>query len=130
MGITYTVDHERRRVLARVEGLLTFADLSAYVDAGERERAPGYCELFDACGVTAADLTGMQVQAMVWRAVQAHRKTPLGSTAIVATQPVVFGLARMYATLCEWAGNSVAVFRTVEEAERWLDSHPNGSPVT
>jgi hypothetical protein len=39
----------------------------------------------------------------------------------------VFGLARMYATLCERFGARVAVFGTAAEAERWLDAHP-GAP--
>src|SRR5713226_5735817 len=53
--------------------------------------------------------------------------SPIGKTAIVATEPVVFGLARMYAILCEQMGPPVEVFRTVAEAEQWLDSRASAT---
>jgi hypothetical protein len=126
MGITYVVDHARRRVLTRAEGLLTLVDIAAHADAETRERSPSYQELFDATGAT-TDLTAEQVQAMVLRAYQAFQKEPIGEIAIVATEPVVFGLARMYAILCEQVGVTVEVFRTVAEAEQWLDSRASAT---
>jgi hypothetical protein len=113
-------------VLTRAEGLLTFADLVAHVDAERRDRSPSYQELFDATGAT-TDLTAEQVQAMVLRAYQMFQKEPIGETAIVATEPVVFGLARMYAIQCEQLGPPVEVFRTVAEAEQWLDSRASAT---
>jgi hypothetical protein len=108
-------------VLTRAEGLLTFADLAAHADAEMRDRPPSYQELFDATGTT-TDLTSEQVQTMVQRANQAFQREPVGEVAIVATEPATFGLARMYSILCEQTGPRVEVFRTVAEAERWLDS--------
>jgi hypothetical protein len=121
MGITYVVDHARRRVLTRAEGLLTFADLAAHAEAEIRDRPASYQELFDATGAT-TDLTAEQVQTMVQRVNQACQKEPAGDVAIVATEPVMFGLARMYSILCEQTGPPVEVFRSVADAERWLDS--------
>jgi hypothetical protein len=121
MGITYVVDHARRRVLTRAEGLLTFAEMVAHIDAEMRERPPGYQELFDATGAP-TDLTAEQVQTMVQRGNQASQKEPIGDVAIVATEPATFGLARMYSILCEQTGPRVEVFRTVADAELWLDS--------
>jgi hypothetical protein len=46
--------------------------------------------------------------------------------AIVATEPVVFALARMYAIRCAAFGPRVEVFRTVAEGEQWLDTRPIG----
>jgi hypothetical protein len=128
MGITYVVDHERRRISGRGEGPLSYEEFCDYADAGQRERAAGYDVIFDATGAV-PNLTGEQVQQLVLRV---HETPPLrlwGETAIVATEPVVFGLARMYGILCERVGASVEVFRTVAEAERWLDSRPNRPPV-
>jgi hypothetical protein len=121
MGITYVVDHARRRVLTRADGLITFADIAAHSDAEMRDRPLGYQELFDATGAT-TDLTAEQVQTMVQRAYQVFQKEPVGEVAIVATEPVMFGLARMYAILCEQTGPPAEVFRTVADAEQWLDS--------
>jgi hypothetical protein len=127
MGITYVVDHARRRVLTRADGVITFADITAHIDAETGDRPASYQELFDATGTT-TDLTAEQVQTMVQRASQAFQKEPIGETAIVATEPVVFGLARMYAILCEHAGVPVEVFRTVAAAELWLDSRRKTGP--
>jgi hypothetical protein len=121
MGITYVVDHTRRRVLTRAEGMLTLVDIVAHADAQIRQRFPSYQELFDATGAT-TDLTAEQIQAMVLRCHQVFQKEPIGEIAVIATEPVVFGLARMYAILCEQVGVQVEVFRTVAEAEQWLDS--------
>jgi hypothetical protein len=125
MGITYVVDHERHRISARGEGPLNYEEICDYADAGRRERTAGYDELFDATGAAAE-----QVRQLVLRV---HQTPPLGSwgvTAIVATKPVVFGLARMCSILCEGVGASVAVFHTLAEAEQWLNSHPSGPRVT
>jgi hypothetical protein len=121
MGITYVVDHARRRVLARAEGLLTFPDIAAHIDAEIRDRPPSYQELFDATGAT-TDLTAEQVQTMVQHTYQALQKEPVGEVAIVATEPATFGLSRMYSILCEQTGPRVEVFRSVADAEHWLDS--------
>jgi hypothetical protein len=129
VGITYFVDHARRRISARGEGPLSFEAICAYTDAGRRARVAGYDEIFDATAAV-PDVTAEQVRQLV---VRVHQTAPLrtwGATAIVATQPFVFGLARMYGILCEAVGAHVEVFRTFAEAERWLDSRPNNPPVT
>jgi hypothetical protein len=121
MPITFVVDYERRRVSTRAEGVITFAEIAEHADSQSQGRDPTYDELFDATGAL-VDLTVAQVRELVYFVSQANRKLPLGATAIVATQPVVFGLARMYSMLCESVGARVGVFRTVGEAEKWLES--------
>ncbi len=128
MPITFSVDHERRRVSTRAEGLLTFADIAAHVDAELQQRDPAFDELFDATGAV-AEVTAAEVGSLTLRAAEVLRKRPVGATAIVATQPVVFGLARMYATLCEALGVRVGVFRTVPDADAWLNAQAVHPPV-
>jgi hypothetical protein len=122
MAMAYALDPERARVYTRAQGLLTYARLCAHLYDGERSRLAGYDELFDATGAD-TDLTAEQVRSLFLRASQMLQKGPIGATAIVATNPVVFGMARMYGLLCHGAGVPVAVFRTVAEAEQWLDAH-------
>jgi len=40
--------------------------------------------------------------------------------AIVATQPVLFGMSRVYAALSDQAAGQVGAFYELAEAERWL----------
>jgi hypothetical protein len=120
MPIRYVIDSIRKRVLTHADGLVTFQDLSQHLDAEERDRGLGLPELFDARGAT-TNLTTGQVRTLVQRAADTLGRTALGPTAIVATNDVVFGMARMYAILTEQAGARVEVFRDVESANRWLD---------
>jgi hypothetical protein len=127
MPITFVVDYERRRVSTRAEGIISFAEIAEHADAESLSRDPAYDELFDATDAL-VELTAADVRELVLLTNEAILKHPVGATAIVATQPVVFGLARMYATLCESVGVRVGVFRTVGEAEKWLDS-PGGPRI-
>jgi hypothetical protein len=60
------------------------------------------------------------------------RDGPRGPTAIVASDDASFGMARLYATLCELGGvTNVRVFRTAGEAETWLSvPPPSTAPLT
>jgi hypothetical protein len=120
MPIQYVIDSARQRLLKRAEGLVTFQDISDHLDAEERDHGLGLSELLDARGAT-TNLTATQVRALVHRAAATLRRTPIGPTAIVATDDVMFGMARMYSLLTERDGVVVEVFRDVESASRWLD---------
>jgi hypothetical protein len=124
MGITFRVDHECRRIFASGEGQLTYKEFCDYGDAVRPHHVAGYHELFDATAVVAT-LTPDQMRTLAVRvnlihATEAHP----GMTAIVAREPAIFGLSRMYATLTEGAGPEVGVFYTLAEAEEWLGSRP------
>jgi hypothetical protein len=114
------IDGNRQRLLNHAKGLVTFQELSQHLDAEERDRGLGLPELFDARGAT-TNLTTGQVRTLVQRAADTLRGTALGPTAIVATDDVTFGMARMYAILTEQAGARVEVFRDIESAKRWLE---------
>src|ERR1700681_2366845 len=109
MPIEYVIDKIHQRVLAHADGLVTFEDLSQHLDAEERDRALELPELFDARGAT-TDVTAEEVRRLVQRAADRLGRIPLGPTAIVATDDVVFGMARMYAILAEQPGARVEVF--------------------
>jgi len=66
-------------------------------------------------------LTPDEVRLLVLRAADMLRALDLGPTAIVTTDDVVFGMARMYALLAERAGVSAEAFRDVPSAANWLD---------
>jgi hypothetical protein len=124
MPIRYEFDHVRGRLLTRADGLLTFHDINAHLDAEQRKRDLGLAELFDARSAT-TDLTTEQVRRLVDRVANMLRDASLGATAVVTTSPSLYGMARMYAWLAERAGLSAAVFRDVRAASRWLDEFGN-----
>jgi hypothetical protein len=46
---------------------------------------------------------------------------PRGPVAVVATHPVLFGMARVYAALRDMAAGDVGVFYGIATAEQWLN---------
>jgi hypothetical protein len=124
MGITFRVDHDRRRILARGKGRLTYKEVCEYSEAVRPLHLIGYDVLFDAAAVVAT-ITPDQVRELAVRAQQVPAAlAPWGKTAIVAKKPVVLILSQMYATLAERAGPKVGVFYTLAAAEEWLGSKP------
>jgi hypothetical protein len=127
MPIPYTLDRERNRMYTRADGLLTLAELETHLDVEEADRAAGYAELFDARGAT-TNLTPGDVRRLVARARQMQQAgTVIGPTAVVADNDVLYGMARMYAMLCEFVDAPVEVFREVEPALAWLDDFMRGT---
>jgi len=119
MPLTYVIDRVQQRMITHADGLITFDDISRHLDAEERDRGLDLPELIDATNAT-TDLTSDQVRRLVQRAADTTRRIPLGPTAIVAKQDVVYGMARMYSILMEGIGAPVEVFRDVDSALRWL----------
>jgi hypothetical protein len=120
MPIRYAIDHVRRRLLTHADGTLTFHDINAHLDVEQRNRDLDVPELFDARGAT-TDLTTDQVRRLVRRAADMLRFVDLGATAIVTTNDVLYGMARMYSVLAESEGAEADVFYDIQSAERWLD---------
>jgi hypothetical protein len=122
MPITYVIDRLHQRMLTQASGLITFQDVDDHLDREERDRGLDLPELVDARGAR-TDLTSAQVRALVQRGIRMLRTIPLGPTAIVANDETLFGMARMYSILAEHDGITVDVFRDVDSASRWLESH-------
>ncbi len=77
-------------------------------------------EMIDATAAT-TNLTAEEVRKIVGRVHEMMRSGPFGPTAIVTNNDVVFGMARMFAILCELQqGPPVGVFRTLDEGRDWL----------
>jgi len=119
MPIRYEFDHVHGRLITRADGVLTFHDINAHLDVEQRNRDLELPELFDARSAT-ADLTTDQVRRLVDRAANMLRFVTPGATAVVTTNPTLYGMARMYARLAERSGIFAAVFRDVRAASRWL----------
>jgi len=124
MPIDVKYDAAKEHLLVRISGKVTFADLLAHIDEEERSGHLGAPEVFDARTAT-TNLTPIQVRQLVERMRQHARQGPLGPTAFVTTNELVFGMARMYSILCDDFDPRFRVCRDLEAAMRWLD---NGAP--
>jgi len=118
--IRYSVDPINRRLLTYADGVVTFHDINAHLDYEQRNRDLDRPELIDARGAQTT-VTGDQVRELVKRAADMLRLVDLGPTAIVTTNDVVYGMARMYSVLAEGAGVVAEVFTDIDAATAWLN---------
>jgi hypothetical protein len=126
MSIEHRIDTQRRVVHARVLGVMTDADVFAYQRTVWSDPAvAGFDEIVDMSGVTEIVMPS-SLRARDLAEVSAGMDAPDTSSrlAIVAPADFAFGLARMYASyrgLQERGSKEVEVFRSLEEATRWLE---------
>jgi len=120
VSIHYIVDPVRGRLVTTAEGLVTFDDITAHLDLEEHNRDLSRPELIDARHVT-TNVTADQIRRLAQRAADMLPRVRLGATAVVTTNDVAFGMARMYSVFAESAGALVEVFRDLEAASGWLD---------
>jgi hypothetical protein len=125
MPIDYRIDGEQRLVVARAHGAVSREEMVAYqVEVWSRPEVAGFSELVD---MTDADLTGEAhaegLLSLAELSAGMDSQTHASRFAIVAPQDLFFGLGREYQVYRELSGGStkeVGVFRTMDEALRWL----------
>ncbi|HKW15022.1 MAG TPA: hypothetical protein VJS69_11100 [Candidatus Krumholzibacteria bacterium] len=129
MPITYEIDHDRKLVRARITGTLTRDDAFQYQQhVWALPEVRGYNQLIDASDMGHVDIPFPSADAMrELSSLAASMDDPTLKTrfAIVATSAFAYGLARMYATyraLDPRSTRAVSVFRSVDDATKWLES--------
>ena len=127
MPIEYAIDHARRLVVARGNGVLTGADIFAYQrEVWSRPDVLGYDELVDMSDVTeipTPNPAGENFRALASESAATDSVEIPTKFAIVAGEQLAYGLARMYQTYRELEPKStkrVEVFRTLPEALAFL----------
>src|SRR5262245_64646716 len=108
MPISYSVDPRSGHLLTRADGVVTFYEIDAHLDVEQRNRDLHRPELIDARGAT-TNVTPLQVRQLIQRAANMLRLADVGPTAIVTTNDVVYGMARMYSILAENLGVNAEV---------------------
>src|SRR5215472_2390701 len=119
MTIRSSIDKQRRLVLTKIEGCLTFDEARRHQDRllADSEFDPSFNQLIDATSVTKVDLSADEARTIAQR----HIFSPKSRRAIVSAKPVVFGIARMGEIYHEDAAHTeVEVFYSMEEALKWL----------
>jgi hypothetical protein len=122
MPIT-VVDHEvPRQVMAVVTGDVGLTEIMAFVAAARAGECRNWAFLFDfdTSGV-GIDLSSAEVQSVANFAAAEFQKSPIGPVAFIASDIAAFGMSRMYQAYSSASGRTnVGVFKTLEEAQRWL----------
>jgi hypothetical protein len=119
---TYHIDRTRQLVLSRAWGVLSNEDLEDHYAWMTADPAfdPEFRQLADLREVTELALNSSNIA----RAATKPAFDAQARRAIVANSDIAFGLSRMYAIYAEGRGQTVEVFRTIEEAEAWLGLTP------
>ncbi len=121
MPITFSVDHEGKRVMAVAAGPITMDDIRDHLSSERGEGGLAYGELIDASKASPA-LSTADARATVNILKDLGRDGALGPTAIIVPNDVSYGLVRMVEILLEGVAD-VRPFRTNEiaDAKEWLE---------
>lgn len=118
MPIRLEIDHAKRFVTVRSEGLVVLQDMLDYFDALVAAGAMPYAKLFDAREADSRlNDDDLQVLAERIRANAVH--DPRGPIAVVATTPESRAAVQRFKAL-GGARRPIEVFATVEGARAWL----------
>jgi hypothetical protein len=124
MAITFTLDQERKLLLSKAEGNVTYEEAYNHLVEERKEMGLSYPEIIDARTATPAVAAG-EVRALVMFLRGLGSVHDIGPTAFVVGTPVAFRVIRMAGTLCEDMC-AIAPFWSFEEAEAWI---AKGAPM-
>ncbi|MBA4187387.1 MAG: hypothetical protein C0467_05135 [Planctomycetaceae bacterium] len=125
MPIQHHIDHKRRLIIARAIGEVSARDLFDYQrTVWSCPDVAGFDEIVDMTAaekIDAPNATTMRELANLSATMEVS--VPVGKTAVVAPQQLVFGLGRMYEAyrgLQDGSSKVIRVFRTISEAIAFL----------
>jgi hypothetical protein len=120
MPIHFHYDRDVGILFTRAEGLLTIDEILRHLDRERNAKGIAHPEVFDATQAS-TDATGEEVRVVLRRMIDMRCHGAFGPTAVITTNDVVFGMARMLGILCELEGGpEVQVFRSFDEGLDWL----------
>jgi hypothetical protein len=127
MTITTRLNKKTSRLLTQVKGTLNYQDFLTHIKETRPRLAPSWPELFDARDAL-TDITTAEIRDLCYAAQGAATNGEIGPMAIIATNDLLYGLARMYSGLCGGRANPIEVFRELRPAQDWLGSLEIGTP--
>lgn len=135
MPIDIEIDAERRRINTRATGMLTVDDLLSYYQRlhDHPDYRIGLSELWDASGISGTQLTSDDLREFSSVTEPFTRQGAPVRVAILVSDDLGFGLARMYELLQTDSINRLKIVRSHEAAEAWLasgDEVAAGDPST
>ena len=112
-------------------GTVTNSDLAGVADAAAHIEASWAVvpnRIADLRSIEQLDIDFTGVFAMAEARRQVRLKNPI-KTALIASDPVHFGFARMFQTLNDHPQIAIAIFRDEEQALQWLQSADLAPPI-
>lgn len=124
MPISYQIDVKHQLVLTTASGTLTDDDVLQFKFRLVRDPdfRPGMSELSDIRNVEKIEVTTIGIRQMVEQDKKDAKFIASHRLAMVASDDVVYGMARMYQTLTESTMDNVKIFRDINEAHAWIES--------
>ena len=121
MPITWTISPAERLVTVKADGPVTLKNAEEYLDALVVNDAMPYRKLVDCTAMQpiASDEEMMQLGGRMRAYVATLEGGPL---AFVVTRPDVLDYVKRYINLVMGATRPVKIFKTIDEARRWLDA--------
>ena len=121
MPLSYIRDDARRRVIVTAVGDVTLNEAISMLDRRVIDGVWTYALLYHGRQRTST-MESQEVRILVelTRTLSSRHGTP-GPMALVRQDASGYGMSRMFGILSEEANLQVSVFRTIEEAEAWLD---------
>jgi len=119
LSVTYTIDATEKVVLVAFAGEIEDADL---IEIGPATKArplfdPSFSELVDFSGVTGGTVSMFAIRTLARRTSIYNRNS---KHIVIAPQPHVFGLTRMFQVFAEETRPNLVVVHTLEEARKCL----------
>jgi hypothetical protein len=122
MPVSYHIDVKRDLVLTTASGILTDEDVLEHKAKLTNDTLfkPGMKELSDLRFIDRLAVTPDGVRAMVQKDSLDKVQLVSHKLAIIVSQDLAFGMARMYQTLTQSNLENVGIFRSIEDARVWL----------
>jgi hypothetical protein len=122
MPVTYALDREQRLIRTRCYGPTTLPEVLGYFE--ELRAQPDLPQHLDGL-LDFTDMTGApdrdQLRTIAGEMKKMAPQVTFGAIAIVAPGDLLFGMSRMLGIFAEGLFATTGVFRTLPEAERWLE---------
>jgi hypothetical protein len=119
MPIDYVVHKDRRLVIITASGRLSAKDIEGRIAQAmvDSDFNPDYDEISDLRAVTSIDMSMPQTRTLARRKIY----SPKSRRAIVASDPAIFGMGRLWGAHAELAQDvQIQVFYDLSAALKWL----------
>ena len=119
MGISSRIDTAQRRVFTEGAGVLTDAEMLAHPQEllSDSDFDPSFDQIVDATTFSRLDVTTDAIMTLA----EHSPFLPTSRRALVIESDMQFGLARQYLLFVDGDMKRLHAFRTMEDAEAWLD---------
>ncbi len=128
MPVFYQIDRTQRVIRTKCVGDVTLDEVLGHFGALEQDpRCPNHLDvLLDLCETTSMP-KAEQLKAVSNEIGRIRKRVRFDACAIAVSRDALYGMARMFEVLAEDRFRETHVFRTLDEAEKWLEAKRGSS---